>query len=266
MDSDTTNIDAPADGRQEPAGSDTGGSDGIRQAIPIGGGLVYGSVTFIGNYLAVFALYILELVQFGPRPAFSVWWSYGPFKIYHVAGWLFYGAHSTPVEYWPEVIMPINFLDQVYGFAGIATRGDVTEAQAFALEYFFGGHFPRLQETTYGLALEHNLLIPKVAFLAVPVVGLFLGSRALARRAVNGNNPTVTESMIAGASIALGYGVLAIGAAILVFGVSVDGGSLWGVTPNLQSVVTMMGVVYPVLIGAVAGYISNPSTRSFDIL
>ncbi|MFB6133747.1 MAG: hypothetical protein ABEJ55_02030, partial [Halanaeroarchaeum sp.] len=60
-----------------------------------------------------------------------------------------------------------------------------------------------------------------------------------------------------GGAIALGYAALTIVTAYTVFRVSGNVSPSWQIKPNLQSAVVTMGIVYPVVFGAIGGFLGR---------
>lgn len=145
-------------------------------------------------------------------------------ELHQLAGWVFYGGHRVKLES-PFDAEAFNYLERVY---------------------------TNVASTT----------VPKLAFYAVPVVGLLLAGRALASK-VAGPQAADEDRVKAGATVAVGYAALAIvGAATvfsvdvstLSFGVAQTGGAI---KPKLQSAVIFMGVAYPVIAGGIGGYFAD---------
>lgn len=130
-------------------------------------------------------------------------------------GWMFYNAHTVPIESTVAGTSG-NLLEGVYQLAGSA------------------------------------IAVPKITFYALPIAVLALLGHTLANRATQPDvNPL--HSAIAGASIALGYGIFSV-LGSYVFTLDVLGESAG---PEMGSIVVMMAIVYPVVVGGGAGYLAG---------
>lgn len=113
---------------------------------------------------------------------------------------------------------------------------------------------------TYQLVEEGVTELPELAYYAVPILVLVAVGVGLAR-AVGARDPAV--GAIAGALTAVGYAVLTVaGTYVFEFSEPVTfGGFQWGsatVTPTLGPMtVLVMGLLYPIVFGAVGGAIGT---------
>ena len=137
-------------------------------------------------------------------------------QILALFGWFFYNAHTVSITN-SATSETANILETAYQTAGSAAT------------------------------------VPKLAYYVLPVVVLFLLGYVLADRA-SPSDASPIESAVAGASIALGYGVIAFLAGNSVFTITIAGES---VGPQSGSVIMMMVLLYPVVIGGAAGYLSR---------
>lgn len=143
--------------------------------------------------------------------------------IHEAAGWLFYGAHQVEIQHRPETgssATTVKFLESVYG--------SLTDP-----------------------------VVPKLVFYALPVVMLLWAGQSVAKRSAAKRRLTDAERFKAGATVAVGYGALAIAAATTVFSVTFTGFDAGTANPELQSVVLFAAVAYPVLVGGLGGYLSK---------
>lgn len=137
-------------------------------------------------------------------------------QILALLGWFFYNAHRVSITS-STSSDSINVLETAYQSAGSAAT------------------------------------VPKLAYYVLPVAVLFLLGYVLADRA-SPSDASPVESAIAGASIALGYGVIAFLAGGSVFTITEAGESAG---PQTGTIIVMMGLLYPVLISGAAGYLSR---------
>lgn len=145
-------------------------------------------------------------------------------EVHQLAGWVFYGGHNVEITA-PVFGENVNYLEQLYS-SGVSST------------------------------------VPKMAFYAVPVVGLLLAGRAVASRAT-GPRATDADKVKAGATVAIGYAALAVAGAATVFNVDIASLSM-GVTqvggaikPEMQSAVIYMGLAYPLVAGGLGGYMAD---------
>jgi len=131
-------------------------------------------------------------------------------------GWFFYNAHTVSITS-STSSEAVNVLETAYQSAGSATT------------------------------------VPKLAYYVLPVAVLFLLGYVLADRA-SAPDATPLEGAVAGASIALGYGVLAFLAGSSVFTITEAGESAG---PQSGSIIMMMVLLYPLVISGAAGYLSR---------
>lgn len=154
----------------------------------------------------------------------------------------------------------MNMLELVYGAAGLGDLAAFTESHEFAVSIFYGGWMTVrefvMAETADGYMMA-SMTVPKLAYLAIPVIGLVLGGRALAKRSASGRRLTAQQGAIAGAAIVLGYATLTVATALTVFTVAGDGTDPWQIKPNLESAVMTMGIAYPVILGAIGGLLGR---------
>ena len=154
----------------------------------------------------------------------------GQVESWKAVGWVFYGAHNV------EIQQSIS-----------SDQGSLTES----VDIFDQG------------VAELGSTVPQIVYLLVPVVVL-LGAGYLAYgRADTGGLETATAAAI-GATVVVGYLVLAVLGAVLfeesggAFGVDASVG------PELGTAIVLAGLVYPVVLGAVGavGANSQDSGRS----
>jgi hypothetical protein len=131
-------------------------------------------------------------------------------------GWFFYNAHTVSITS-STSSDAVNILETAYQSAGSAAT------------------------------------VPKLAYYILPVSVLFLLGYVLADRA-SPSDATPIEGAVGGASIALGYGVIAFLAGSSVFTITEAGESAG---PQTGSIIMMMGLLYPVVISGAAGYLSR---------
>lgn len=136
-------------------------------------------------------------------------------NILALLGWFFYNAHTVSITS-STSSEAVNILETAYQSAGSATT------------------------------------VPKLAYYILPVAVLFLLGYVLADRA-SATDATPIEGAVAGASIALGYGVIAFLAGSSVFTITQAGESAG---PQTGSII-IMGLLYPVVISGAAGYLSR---------
>ncbi|MFB6133748.1 MAG: hypothetical protein ABEJ55_02035, partial [Halanaeroarchaeum sp.] len=163
----------------DPSGPPTTETRNGRFSIPLVSGFLVGALTFAVNYVAVYGLYFLELRRIPGE--FSI----DPIHQYQVAGWLLYGAHRVGIGYWPDGPTSLNLLELVYGAAGLGIPRAFTDSHRIAINLFFGGW----QNVEYAMVrgtdgvVMSSMTVPKLAYVALPVITLILGGRRLARRA-----------------------------------------------------------------------------------
>ncbi|WP_136718074.1 zinc ribbon domain-containing protein [Halorientalis salina] len=109
-------------------------------------------------------------------------------------------------------------------------------------------------EEAYSATLDP--IVPKIAYYVVPAVLLLLFGMILASRASMDEPVSRFDSARAGATIAVGYLALTVLGAMTVFSYSGTGGVVT-IQPDLGSAVLIMGLVYPVAIGGLAGYLAG---------
>lgn len=159
-------------------------------------------------------VFVLAVLDSGPGE-FRDLFSEAGSSAFDMVGWTFYNAHFVDVE--------------------LSVRGQ--------------------RETVNFLAEGGAATVPKIAFYAVPVVVLLTAGYRLGAAAEGGRTAAVT----AGASVVAGYLPLAVAGAI-VFSGTVDGNVLLGTSGTvsydveLAGALSLAGVVYPVVLGAIGGY------------
>lgn len=191
------------------------------QRLPVWAGAVSGVVTHVAGLLMTFLLLVVD-------PEFE----FGASRIVRVGtvdetGWLFFGAHFARIEQ----TVPFG----VGGAEGGTERLDI------------------LAETT--------LWFPAVAVHAVPVVVLIAGGFVL----VSGRElweSTLKAHALAGATVTAGYFPLA-AVGVFVFETRLQmedatvGGTEFVIAPELSSTLLLVGLVYPLLFGAVGGLLAS---------
>jgi len=139
-------------------------------------------------------------------------------ETHEYAGWLLYNAHSVDLD-------------------GVG-----------------GGSFNWLEQMYAGTA---DMTIPKLAYYLLPVVVLAGAGYYLAQNTSVGDGfQTATDGAKAGATVAVGYAVLAVAGAMTVFSIS-SGSGTGSVSPSLTTTVVLMGVAYPVVLGGLGGYLAR---------
>jgi hypothetical protein len=233
-------------------------------SVPYKQGALYGAAAFVASYAVVFALYTYEL---GQKTADFSDAFYGKSE---VAGWLLYGANNVPVETTlkyegggPAETFSGNVLEGVYGAFQAGNWTDVTQLQQSMLNYFFGDGGAAVesiglvtQADNYG-GLSGSMVVPKLVYYAVPVLLLAAAGYLLTRKVAESRQLTDDQRVLTGASIALGYVGLAIAAAMTVFSVSTDQVEIYTIEPSLGGTAVAMLVLYPVVAGAVGGYLAD---------
>lgn len=172
----------------------------------------------VSYVLGLVLTFVLALGAIGGEvPADTYASDAGPYGL----GWLFYSIHNVDI-----VISvagrteTVNFLEQAY-----ATPVDPG--------------------------------IPKIAFYLLPLVVLFVAGLLLAIRAPYDSVPSGIDGAKAGASVAVGYLVMTVLGAVVVFSVSPDSATQSGsIQPQLGSAVIVMGLLYPIAAGGLGGYLA----------
>jgi hypothetical protein len=177
-----------------------------------------------------------------------------------IIGGVIYGAVSFAVSFLITTTFVFTEIEREANNIG-ASAGD--QVLATLSWFFYNAHTVaitpswtddsvNLLETAYQNA-GSSLSIPKIAYYIVPVALLFLLAYTLANRATSADARPV-EGAVAGASIALGYGIVAYFGGTAVFTVREAGQSIG---PDMGSVFLMMCLVYPIAIGGVAGFLAR---------
>mgnify|MGYP006280893655 CR=1 FL=1 len=187
------------------------------------GGL--GSLPIVGGLVYGVVSYVLGLVLTFVL-ALGVTGSETPVDVYaadagpYAIGWLFYSVHNVGI---------------VFDLAG--------ETQTM-----------NLIEQAYTAAIDPG--IPKIAFYLLPIVVLFVFGLVLARRTSYDGVPTEIDRAKAGASVAIGYLAMTVLGAVAIFSVSnTSQGATVSIQPQLGSAVIVMGLLYPIVAGGLAGYL-----------
>ena len=127
---------------------------------------------------------------------------------------------------------------------------------------FFNGHFVDAETSAAGYSESVNLLsdgstqLPELTYTLVPAVVLFLAGYRLARSSAT-QTTTADEGATLGASVVIGYlPLVALGT--VVFEVSEETfGETFSVAPEMGSALVLAGVLFPVVLGALGGYLSQ---------
>lgn len=177
-----------------------------------------------------------------------------------IIGGIVYGAIALVTTFLVTAIMVFTELEGEANNLGIYTGDQILALLGW---FFYNAHTVNITSSTSSEAV--NILetayqsagsaatVPKLAYYILPVAVLFLLGYVLADRA-SPADATPVEGAVAGASIALGYGIIAFLAGSSVFTITEMGESAG---PQMGSVIIMMGLLYPVVISGAAGYLSR---------
>lgn len=187
-------------------------------SAPVVGGLLYGTIAFVVNFF-VTAMLVVAAAGEGDLDGFiGGAGNQGP-GLLEVFGWFFYSAHTVEIT---------------------AVTGSQSNSENF-IELFYG--------------LLTNPSVPKIAVYLAPAAILFLFALVLVSRASFDDGATRLDGAIAGGAIMLGYTVLTlVGATILFTYTAPMGGAT--VQPVLGSSVVFMCLLYPVASGGLAGFLT----------
>lgn len=177
-----------------------------------------------------------------------------------IVGGIIYGAVSFAVSFVITTAFVFAEIEREASNIGVSGGDQVLatlswflyNAHTVAITPSWTDESVNLLETAYQNA-GSSMSIPKIAYYIVPVALLFLLAYTLANRATSADVRPV-EGAVAGASIALGYGIVAYFGGTAVFTVREAGQSIG---PEMGSVFLMMCLVYPIAIGGVAGYLAR---------
>lgn len=151
--------------------------------------------------------------------------------------------------------------------AGTVATWTFLSAQFVPLEERGGGGLFGTQATTTNYLSAMTPSLPTVLYRSIPIAVLFVGAFLVAWR---GWNPIRTEyeSMLSGAAVTLGYfPLVAVSAWLVTHVVEVEGAD-GGVFPGLDAGETVTyaaplgeallfaGLIYPILVGTIAGYLA----------
>jgi len=147
----------------------------------------------------------------------------GSVDSWKAVGWVFYGGHNVDIQ------------QSISSDQGSASR---------TVDIFGQG------------VSELGSTVPQVVYLLVPVVAL-LGAGYVAYGRADGGRLETTAVAAVGATVAVGYLVLAVLGAFLFE----ESGGAFGVdasiAPELGTAVVLAGIVYPVVLGAVGAVVAN---------
>lgn len=177
-----------------------------------------------------------------------------------IVGGIIYGAVAFAISFVITLILVFTELEGETNSLGYYAGDQVLAVLGW---FFYNAHTVAITATTTDSSI--NILetayqsagsattVPKLAYYVLPVVVLFLLSYTLANRATSSDVKPV-EGAIAGASIALGYGAVSFLGGSSVFTVTEAGESAG---PETGSIIIMMVLLYPVVIGGAAGYLAR---------
>jgi hypothetical protein len=190
-------------------------------------GGIYGVVTYIVGYLLTLALYSIDN-DIGDNIGGSTPATDG-------TGWIFYNAHfvktqftGTSGDFDSEITGEINFLlEDNAEFSGAG--------EAVTLSFDGTG-------------------LPELFYLSIPVIVLVAGGYMLLQNSESLVSSS-QEAMKIGATIVTGYFPLAVLGAILFEYTENDGGVELTGEPNLATAAVIAGLLFPIILGAVGGYL-----------
>lgn len=204
--------------REQTRQTRTGESNSHSEGLPIVGGLLYGSLSFLASYVAVAGLLIAEAANDGTLESFLE--SDGGPSVVETIGWVLYSAHNVKIVT-PFREGPINLLENTpadavtipkIAFYAVPVVVLVAFGVALARRTSFDGRPTGIDSAKTGAALA-------VGYLACTVVG---------------------------AKTVFSYDVAA--------DVSATAGSI---EPQLGPAVAVMGLAYPVVVGGIGGYLAG---------
>ena len=186
-------------------------------SAPVVGGLFYGLVAFVVNFFVTAMLVVAAAGEGDLDGYIGGVGNQGP-GLLEVFGWFFYSAHNVDIT---------------------AIGGGQSGSENF-IEIFY--------------SFATNPSVPKIAIYLAPAAVLFVLALVLASRASFDDDATAMDGAVAGGSIMLGYAVMTLVGATILFSYTTPDGQAT-VQPVLGSAVVFMCLLYPVASGGLAGYL-----------
>jgi hypothetical protein len=227
---------------------------------------IYGAIAFAVSYGVTYALHAAELstktngFAGSSENTFNPWM--GSMEQYEVVAWLFYSAHTTPVEFSFGDNDPIagNLIEGVYAtFDAMPDTTTLTELQELGTGVFFGGYEAAGSSfTTEATGEAASLLVPKLAYYAVPGVVALVAGYYLVKRVGAGRRLTDEQRVVSGALVGVAYAAIGIAAAATVFSVTYgDGAGAVTIKPPLEASAMLPLIAYPTVAAAVGGFLAR---------
>jgi hypothetical protein len=226
---------------------------------------IYGAVAFAVSFGLTYALHTIELAtkengfaatsdsQFAPEWLGSV-------EQFEVVGWLFYSAHTVPIEMtMNDETQTFNVLEGAYAaFAAIKSDASTTQLQEISTLMFFGSY----DATLNALGIESSseaaaLLIPKLAYNVVPGIVALVAGYYLVGRISTGRQLTDGQAATSGALVGIAYAAIGVIAASTVFSFAGDGGMIQSIQPQMDAAALLPLVAYPAMAAAVGGFLAR---------
>jgi hypothetical protein len=189
----------------------------LLDSIPFVGGLFYGIVAFVVNFVVTNVL-VVAVAGEGDLTGYVYAVTNEGLGYLDIFGWFFYSAHTVDI---------------------VASSGSQSNSENFI-------------ETFYSAV--SNPSIPKIAIYLAPLLVLFVLALVLASRASLGDDSTGFDGALAGGSIALGYAAFTLLGIFVLFSYTATGGQ-GTIQPALGSSVVFMCLLYPLGSGGLAGYL-----------
>ncbi|WP_340102142.1 hypothetical protein [Salinibaculum salinum] len=186
-------------------------------SAPVVGGLFYGIVAFVVNFFVTAMLVVAAAGEGDLDGYIGGVGNQGP-GLLEVFGWFFYSAHNV----------------------GITAIGGSQSSSENFIEVFY--------------SFATNPSVPKIAVYLAPAAVLFVLALVLASRTSLDGDATRLDGAVAGGSIMVGYAVLTLVGATVLFTYTTPGGQAT-VQPVLGSSIVFMCLLYPVASGGIAGYL-----------
>lgn len=208
-------------GQQRRQQSSTNTANGLASQIRLLPGAIGGAVAFVLALVVNSALFFFELTSIpeatgiGGNLLSQLAETFGGGEVVSLFGWLFYNAHTVEIS------------------AGSGAQGQTVNV----LDRF------------YAQLPDAALTVPKILYTVVPILVLLLFGYLLGRGARG-----ASAGAVRGASVAIGYLILAVAGGMTVFSVSTGIGSAG---PALGLTVLMMGLAFPVVAGGVGGALAG---------
>lgn len=187
-------------------------------SLPLVQGAVYGALTYVLNFAAVFGLFAYEMSER------SADFTGSQIELHELAGWAFYGAHRVKMES-PYVSKTFNYLETVY-----------TDATATTVP---------------------KILFYVVPLVGLALAGRALASKATGPRATDKQRFKAGAAVVVGYAALAVVGaatVFSVDLSSLSFGIAQQSGAI---KPEMQSAIIFMGVAYPVVAGGIGGYLAD---------